>query len=97
MRLWWPGEEFSIRQQITKRDVAAASSTLSVTPSSGPLPQPARQPEKKLAPASPLAGDPLVEDWGEVIQPGWQKQPTDKQVAVPHTIPPRRPNIVPLQ
>ena len=104
-----PGEEYSIKQEISRRVYTPNSSPLPVTsfsPSgplapmasttSGPLPQaPARQ--KESAAISPILSDVPASDWGEIIQPGWTKQPTAKQPAVPRTIPPRRPNIVPLQ
>lgn len=69
---------------------------------SGPLKQMERQqreqqqPVKQSAAVSPTTSDVPASDWGEVIQPGWNKQATAKQVAVPRTIPPRRPTIVPL-
>jgi glycosyltransferase involved in cell wall biosynthesis len=104
-----PGEEYSIKQEITRRGyVPAASGSLpaaTITSSgplpaafapSGPLPQVARQRERGQVPVSSLAADLQAEDWGEVIQPGWTKPATAKQVAVPKHLPPRRPNIVPL-
>jgi glycosyltransferase involved in cell wall biosynthesis len=105
-----PGEEYSIKQEITRRGYAPASSgSLPAAPStssgslpaapfatSGPLPQVARQQERRQVPVSSLPADLQAEDWGEVIQPGWNKPATAKQVAVPRHLPPRRPNIVPL-
>jgi hypothetical protein len=107
-----PGEEYSIKQEIARRSYMSSSSALpalSSAPSgplkpalSGPLKQMERQqpeqqqPVKQSAAVSPTLSDVPTSDWGEVIQPGWNKPATAKQVAVPRSIPPRRPTIVPL-
>lgn len=93
-----PGEEYSIKQEVKRRDYTL-SGPLPATPFatiSGPLRQETFQPEQHSSTAS--SADPQASDWGEMIQPGWNKQPTGKQPVVSKSnIPPRRPNIVPLQ
>ncbi len=78
-----PGEEYSIKQEITRRGYASISSPLPTqqfAATSGPLPQEvARQVETEPASTSALTAEPLVSDRGEVLQPGWNKQPTGKQ------------------
>lgn len=92
-----PGEEYSIKQEIIRRDEALASNASPVGASSDPLTW-QEVAEKAPSAASALPVESLVADWGEVIQPGWSKLPTGKQPAVaPRNIPPRRPNISPLQ
>lgn len=83
-----PGEEYSIRQEVSRRGYEVVSHPLPTAAfaTSGPLELPDREPVA----ASALPAESLVSDWGEVIQPGWNKQPTGKQVAAPK-------NIVPLQ
>ena len=83
-----PGEEFSVKQIITRR-TSEGSSSLPSASGSGPLQQPVFTPE--ASPAAALPAEPLVADWGEIIQPGWSKQPTGKQPAVSKS------NIAPLQ
>ncbi|HEX7737325.1 MAG TPA: glycosyltransferase family 2 protein [Ktedonobacteraceae bacterium] len=74
-----PGEEFSIKDQIVRRmNTPAASGSLaepSLAAVSGPISL------ADPATASSLTADPLVSDWGEIIQPGWSK-PATRQDAV---------------
>jgi glycosyltransferase involved in cell wall biosynthesis len=92
-----PGEEYSIKQEIRRGGDASMSHTLQVAAPDDALAWP-EMVERAPVAASALPGESLVEDWGEVIQPGWSKLPTGKQPAVaPRNIPPHRPTILPLQ
>ncbi|HEY0757044.1 MAG TPA: glycosyltransferase family 2 protein [Ktedonobacteraceae bacterium] len=95
-----PGEEYSVKESIMRREPMAISGPLSTPPvvTTGSLSQPPpRRVEQEPISVAAFSAESLVPDWGEVIQPGWNKQATGKQVAMPKNIPPRRPNIVPLQ
>ncbi len=95
-----PGEEYSIRQEITRRGYAPPvlsaplpSPVVASVPSQ-PLVTPKLPEKEQVSASSALPVESLVADWGEVLQFGWNKQGTGKQVAAPKPIAqgiPRRP------
>jgi glycosyltransferase involved in cell wall biosynthesis len=89
-----PGEEYSIKREIT-RFVDAGQQFIPPVPAT-----PAVTLQQGPALSAAMADDPRSlqqsANWGELLRPGWDKTASGKYIAPGRAVP-RRPNIVPLE